>query len=172
MSFSPFAILTAEEMNDLVENIESLADGTGFDAGAVSGDKLADANTQHLSYNGTAVDMVSASYVDLSTNTATASVPTWATSAIVTTTINRTQVVSAATEYQLKVVIGTDSGNAITQIHPTVANESYVETWVGEVTLTSTGSKTMKVQGLRVSGTGALRIATSTRFNFKVEYKA
>lgn len=35
MSFSPFAILTAEEMNDLVENIESLADGTGFDTGAV-----------------------------------------------------------------------------------------------------------------------------------------
>lgn len=30
MSFSPFAILTAEEMNDLVENIESLSDGSGF----------------------------------------------------------------------------------------------------------------------------------------------
>lgn len=30
MSFSPFAILTAEEMNDLVENIEALAIGAGL----------------------------------------------------------------------------------------------------------------------------------------------
>ena len=30
MSFSPFAILTADEMNNLVENIDALAAGTGF----------------------------------------------------------------------------------------------------------------------------------------------
>lgn len=42
MSFSPFAILTAEEMNDLVENIESLADGTGFDNGAIATSDIAD----------------------------------------------------------------------------------------------------------------------------------
>lgn len=42
MSFSPFAILTAEEMNDLVENIESLADGTGFDAGAIGTEDVDD----------------------------------------------------------------------------------------------------------------------------------
>lgn len=41
MSFSPFAILTAEEMNDLVENIESLADGSGVGDGAVTNAKLA-----------------------------------------------------------------------------------------------------------------------------------
>lgn len=40
MSFSPFAILTAEEMNDLVENIEALADGSGLDDGAVIPSKL------------------------------------------------------------------------------------------------------------------------------------
>lgn len=42
MSFSPFAILTAEEMNDLVENIEALAAGTGLNTGAVSTTKIAD----------------------------------------------------------------------------------------------------------------------------------
>lgn len=42
MSFSPFAILTAEELNDIVENIESLADGTGFNSGAIPTDALAD----------------------------------------------------------------------------------------------------------------------------------
>jgi hypothetical protein len=40
MSFSPFAILTAEEMNDLVENIESLADGTGIGDGSVAADNI------------------------------------------------------------------------------------------------------------------------------------
>lgn len=40
MSFSPFAILTAEEMNDLVENIEALSDGSGLADGAVTPNKL------------------------------------------------------------------------------------------------------------------------------------
>lgn len=35
MSFTPFDILTAEEMNNLVENIESLSDGTGFEADSI-----------------------------------------------------------------------------------------------------------------------------------------
>lgn len=35
MSFSPFAILTAEEQNNLVENIESLATGVGVGDGAI-----------------------------------------------------------------------------------------------------------------------------------------
>lgn len=42
MSFSPFAILTAEEMNDIVENIESISDGSGFDTAAIDGSKLED----------------------------------------------------------------------------------------------------------------------------------
>jgi hypothetical protein len=40
MSFTAFDPLTASEQNDLVENIESLADGTGFDAGAIGGPSL------------------------------------------------------------------------------------------------------------------------------------
>lgn len=40
MSFSPFAILTAAEMNDLVENIDALAGGTGLNTGVVTTDKL------------------------------------------------------------------------------------------------------------------------------------
>lgn len=41
MSFSPFAILTAEEQNNLVENIESLADGSGVGDGAIDINALA-----------------------------------------------------------------------------------------------------------------------------------
>lgn len=40
MSFSPFAILTAEEMNDLVENIESLADGSGIGDVAITASNI------------------------------------------------------------------------------------------------------------------------------------
>ena len=40
MSFSPFAILTAEEMNDLVENIESLSSGVGIGNSTITTPKL------------------------------------------------------------------------------------------------------------------------------------
>lgn len=39
MSFSPFDILTAEEMNMMASNDQSLAAGTGLNAGAVTPDK-------------------------------------------------------------------------------------------------------------------------------------
>lgn len=42
MTFSPFAILTAEEMNDIVENIEALSAGTGFAIEAIDTDTLAE----------------------------------------------------------------------------------------------------------------------------------
>lgn len=41
MSFSPFEILTAEEMNNLVENIEALAAGTGLNTGVIGNAALA-----------------------------------------------------------------------------------------------------------------------------------
>ena len=40
MSFSPFAILTAEEMNNLVENNQALADGSGLNTGAITTIKI------------------------------------------------------------------------------------------------------------------------------------
>lgn len=40
MVFSPFDILTAEEMNYLVDNIESLQDGSAFDNNGIGSDKL------------------------------------------------------------------------------------------------------------------------------------
>lgn len=39
MEFFPFDPLAASELNDLVENIKSLADGSGFDAGAIGVDQ-------------------------------------------------------------------------------------------------------------------------------------
>lgn len=51
MTFSPFAILTAEEMNDLVENIEALADGSGLANGAVAPAKWANPYAFHAYRN-------------------------------------------------------------------------------------------------------------------------
>lgn len=42
MAFTPFDILTADEMNDLVDNIESLATGSGIGDGAIGTSDLAD----------------------------------------------------------------------------------------------------------------------------------
>lgn len=47
MSFTPFDVLPAEDLNDIVENIESLADGSGLDDGAVSASKLQAGATGH-----------------------------------------------------------------------------------------------------------------------------
>lgn len=49
MSFTPFDILTAAEMNELVENIEALSDGTGIATNAIEADKL-DTNAILLGY--------------------------------------------------------------------------------------------------------------------------
>ena len=58
MSFSPFEILTAEEQNNLVENIESLATGTGVGDGAIDTTQLADASvTSDKLDNATFVDL-------------------------------------------------------------------------------------------------------------------
>lgn len=51
MSFSPFAILTAEELNELVENIESLADGSGIGDGAIGTTALQDGSVTPLKLN-------------------------------------------------------------------------------------------------------------------------
>ena len=40
MAFTPFDILLAEELNDIVENIESLSDGTGIADAAVTASKI------------------------------------------------------------------------------------------------------------------------------------
>lgn len=40
MSFTPLDPLPAADLNDMVENIEALADGTGLDTGAVTADKI------------------------------------------------------------------------------------------------------------------------------------
>lgn len=41
MSFTPFDVLPASDLNDIVENIEELAAGTGLDTGAIVKSKLA-----------------------------------------------------------------------------------------------------------------------------------
>jgi hypothetical protein len=50
LSFSPFAILTAEEMNDIVENIEALSDGSGLADGSVTVNKISN-NAITLAYS-------------------------------------------------------------------------------------------------------------------------
>lgn len=63
MSFSPFAILTAEEMNNLVENDQALADGSGFNTGAIPASALqASANPQTIADEST-IDFVASGLI-------------------------------------------------------------------------------------------------------------
>jgi hypothetical protein len=54
MSFSPFAILTAEEMNNLVENIEALQDGSALDSNTIDAAFLLNATILNTKFSTTA----------------------------------------------------------------------------------------------------------------------
>lgn len=72
MSFSPFAILTAAEMNDLVENDQALAAGTGLNSNVVTASKI-DFTTFLSGYNsGSTVTINTASTYTLATVDVTA----------------------------------------------------------------------------------------------------
>lgn len=57
MDFTPFDTLPASTLDDIIENVESLADGTGFTAGAIPSTALADNSVTpaKLNTNGTTV---------------------------------------------------------------------------------------------------------------------
>lgn len=59
MSFSPFAILTADEMNDLVENDQALAAGTGLNDSAITTAKIANGavTTSKTTFSGAKVKL-------------------------------------------------------------------------------------------------------------------
>lgn len=52
LSFSPFAILTAEELNDMVENDDALQDGSAFDSNSIDGDFLLDGSVEPIKIAG------------------------------------------------------------------------------------------------------------------------
>lgn len=54
MSFSPFAILTAEEQNNLVENIESLATGSGQGDSSIRSTSIDQSSFSPLNYTSSA----------------------------------------------------------------------------------------------------------------------
>lgn len=80
MSFTPFDILTAEEMNDLVENITALWNGTAFNSNSIDADFLLNSSVE-----GTKLDYSVAggvmwqqlARVDLSVTGATMATPTF-----------------------------------------------------------------------------------------------
>lgn len=77
MVFNPFDILTAEEMNELVENIEDLATGSGIGDGALDTNTYKDASVtpnklglgQDAAHVATGQSTSSTSFADLATTT-------------------------------------------------------------------------------------------------------
>lgn len=74
MSFSPFDILTADEMNDLVENDQALAAGTGLDNGSITSSKVLDNN---ITAPKLATNAITLGYAQITSNfSVTSSTPT------------------------------------------------------------------------------------------------
>ena len=68
MSFSPFAILTAEELNDLVENIEALSTGSGLGTDSVGPEQWTN-DVAFRAYCSASISMPNGAFTTVPTNT-------------------------------------------------------------------------------------------------------
>lgn len=141
--------------------------------GAVEGEKLSPDNSEFAFWNpSTTQALSSGTYIDFGQGTATITVPTWATKARVSCCINGTFQVTNSSDHNVRVVIGSDNGRSVRRASQGAAGAGDATTvaFNDEITLTSTGSKTLKIQGQRVAGTGTWNIGTSSSFDFIITY--
>lgn len=106
-------------------------------------------------------------------NIGNVTVPTWATTAHIILSVSAVfEITAAGNLYDTRVVIGTDVGRTIEGLHGSSGvNTRYVNyTFVDAIPLTATGSKALKIQALRVAGTGAWRADSSSDFCARVQF--
>lgn len=140
---------------------------------AVDGTKLDGANSEFASWvpSGTD-DLTSGTYADFGNGTATLTIPSWATKVRIQANINRVIGVTSDGTYDIRLVVGSDNGTAVQQkLDASLANSENIS-WADEITLTGTGSQTLKIQAKLSAGGGAMRVITSSSFTFIVEYIA
>lgn len=170
---------TAAKWNILGTNDASFHDGTGIDTNAID-----NANLQAASVTGDKIDTGSiifasatpggnsdttTSWADWGAST-TITVPSWANRALVITSVQGWFIVTSASTINARTVIGSDTGTTSGQFGDgTAASANRMNlTWHDYITLTGTGSKTIKVQGQRASGTGEARVDAASQFNWTV----
>ncbi len=102
----------------------------------------------------------------------TITVPTWANRAIVISSIQNYYIVTSATLATTRVVIGSDTGATSGQIGSDTAsaNDERCHTWMNQITLTGTGSVTLKNQVVEITGGGAVRVGTGSKFDWVITF--
>lgn len=157
------AVTTASITNSAVTTAK-IADGN------VTGPKIAAQNQEFLSWiPSTTQALTSATFIDFGQGTATANVPTWATKARVTFSMSGSFQTTSGSDTNVRVHIGTANGASVRRASQSTSDSLDI-TYVDEITLSGTGSQTVKVQAMRASGTGALNIGTASRFAFIISY--
>lgn len=118
-------------------------------------------------------DLTAAAFADWGSTT-TVTIPSWATTAYITTSICGAFPITAAGGFQFRVVLDGITGRTVTGITGDFTNNPRASlSWSDSLTGFSTGaSKTIKTQGFRSSGTGALRVDVVSDFTYHVTFSA
>ena len=157
MSFSPFAILTAEQMNNLVSNINSLATGTGIGDASVNTAAIADGAVTNAKISTTAITLGYAEKTSSFTTTSSTSVIVTglSTSVVIPSGGRKIEITTWAsfldsgTESFISLqiwdgVVG--SGTMLAQITPRLSsNNRQVSAFVMAIQAPSAGSKTYNI---------------------------
>lgn len=162
---------SATKWNILGTNDASFNDGTGIADGAITGQQLDSATIIYATSTPSGSSDSTGSWATWGSST-TIDVPTWANSAIVIATIQNYYNATSTTVGQVRVVIGSDTGTTSGKLGQTDVNSNGGQsfTWMDEITLTGTGSVTLKNEVIEVTGTGALRVDTGSRFNWHITF--
>lgn len=171
MSFTPFDPLPASDLNDLVENIEALAAGTGLDTAVVTGDKLATANSAYLAFSPGGNTDYSSDTIGDWISVGNMTIPAWATKARVQVSITGFYTVTGAGTFQGNLKIGTVNGRLVDFISSSSGvGEQISVSWADEISLSGTGVQAVVIRADRESGTNALRADTGTDVTMIITY--
>lgn len=120
-------------------------------------------------------DLTAAAMADWGSTIGTVAIPSWATVTMVVVSINGAYPVSAAGGYQFRIVLDGVAGRTMTGLpgQDFTNNPRASMSWTDTFTGFSTGSsKTLKMQGFRSSGTGAMRVDTASDFTYYVTFSS
>lgn len=145
MTFDPFDPLTAEEMTNLVENIESLATGAGIGDGAIGPDDLDITTTYYYNEITTAFSTASTSDVAVTGLTVTFTVPTGGRNYVVD--FDSPSVYNSSTNYNtVKIWDGTVGSGTLLRVVATYGNNgTAIPCYMRRKVTLSAGSHTINV---------------------------
>jgi hypothetical protein len=157
--------VTTDTIEDEAVTTDKIADGD------VTDQKLAHDTEEVLTYSpGGIVDYSSTSLGDWLT-VGNATVPAWATEAIVTVSITAVYPITSANTMDVELQIGSVNGGRIRLYgNNHTLNDVASATWTNKLTLSGTGTQSVKIQAIRASGSNAGRADTASDVTVHIRY--